>query len=235
MTRLAVLAPLTVQFVLPATRPPQFQITDGRGKETSAVTIEASQPDADGWYSLRVARAKGDAVLVWPFDGSAKPPDGPEPVPVIVIQKGDPKALANQRTVAAVATGVLLGRETVEDCARRTGWATDALVRAFAGLVASSDPFEKGVGLLYAAKPAEAAEELAVALRQRQRQLTRMPSEIYAAGMLNGWALFKAGKFDAAGVAFLAALKQRPSDEAALKGRTEALVKAGKPEAAVGQ
>jgi len=53
----------------------QFAITDGRGKETSAVTIDAGAPDDDGWRSLRVGKAKGAPVLVWPFDASAKAPD----------------------------------------------------------------------------------------------------------------------------------------------------------------
>ncbi len=86
----------------------QFQITDGRGKETSAVTIEAGAADEDGWRPLRVGKAKGDPVLVWPFDGSAKLPDGPEPIPAIVIQRGEEKALANRKAVAAIATPVVL-------------------------------------------------------------------------------------------------------------------------------
>jgi tetratricopeptide (TPR) repeat protein len=93
------------------------------------------------------------------------------------------------------------------------------------------DPFEKGVGLLYAGKYADAAGQLAIALKQRQRQLTRVPSEIYPAAMLQGLALYRANKFDDAAVAWLTALKQRPSDEMAQKHRAEALTKAGKPEA----
>jgi hypothetical protein len=166
-------------------------------------------------------------VLVWPFDSSAKLPDGPEPIPAIVIQRGDEKALANKRVVAAIAAAVVLGASS-----DKAGFAQEALATAFAGLVTSQDPFEKGVGLLYAGKFADAAESLGVALRQRQRQLTRVPSEIYALAMLDGKALFSANKFDDSAVAYLAALKQRPSDEAARKYRADALTKAGKPEAA---
>jgi hypothetical protein len=50
--------------------------------------------------------------------------------------------------------------------------------------------------------------------------------------MLEGLALTRANKFDDAAVAYLAALKQRPSDPSALKYRQEVLVRAGKPEAA---
>jgi hypothetical protein len=96
----------------------------------------------------------------------------------------------------------------------------------------SADPFEKGVGFLYAGKAADAAESLGVALRQRQRQLTRVPSEIYPLAMLDGLALFKANKFDDSAVAYLTALKQKPSDEGARRYRAEALTKAGKSEAA---
>ena len=39
-------------FLLLASPVLQFQITDGRGKETSAVTIEAGAPDDDGWRPL---------------------------------------------------------------------------------------------------------------------------------------------------------------------------------------
>jgi len=210
----------------------QFEITDGRGKETSAITIEAGAPDDDGWRQLKVVKAKGDAVLVWPFDRSAKAPDGPEPIPAIVIQRGEEKALGNKRAVAAIATPVVLGAATVEETAGKTGFSAESLAKAFAGLALSADPFEKGVGLLYAGKFAEAAEQLGLALKQRQRQLTRLPSEIYPAAMLDGQALYRANKFDDSAVAYLAALKQRPSDELARKHRAEALTKAGKPEAA---
>jgi hypothetical protein len=217
--------------ILLAAQTLQFQITDGRGRETSAVTIEAGAPDADGWRPLQVAKAKGDPVLVWPFDGSAKQPDGPEPIPAIVIQRGETRALANPRAMAAIATPVVLGIATVEDAARKTGFTRESLTKAFSALVMSTDPFEKGIGLLYAGKYADAAEHLAVALKQRQRQLTRVPSEIYPAAMLSGQALYGANKFDDAAVAWLAALKQKPSDEMAQKRRAEALAKAGKPEA----
>jgi len=213
-------------FLLLASPLLQFQITDGRGRETTAITIEAGAPDDDGWRPLKLGKAKGDAVLVWPFDASAKLPDGPEPIPAIVIQRGEEKALANKRVVAAIATAVVLGKP-----AEKTGFLSEALATAFAGLVTSQDPFEKGVGLLYAGKFAEAAEALSVALRQRQRQLTRVPSEIYPLAMLEGMALYKANKFDDSAVAYLAALKQRPSDVAARKFRAEALTRAGKPEA----
>jgi hypothetical protein len=204
----------------------QFSITDGRGKETSSVTIEVGAANEDGWRPIHVGKAKGDPVLVWPFDGLAKRPDGPEPIPTVVIQRGEEKALRNKRVVAAIAAGVLLGSPS------EPGFAPADLATAFAGLATSEDPFEKGVGLLYAGKVAEAGEALSLALRQRQRQLTRVPSEIYPAAMLDGLALFKAGKFDAAAVAYLAALKERPSDEVARRDRAEALTRAGKPEAA---
>jgi hypothetical protein len=210
----------------------QFRITDGRGKETSAITIEAGAPDDDGWFPLHVTKAKGDPVLVWPFDSSAKRPDGPEPIPAIVIQRGDEKALTNQQAVAAMAVPVVLGVATPEETAGRTGFTRDSLAKAFAGLETSADPFEKGIGLLYTGKYVFAAGQLAIALKQRQRQLTRVPSEIYPAAMLDGQALFSANKFDDAAVAWLTALKQRPSDEMARRHRAEALAKAGKPEAA---
>jgi tetratricopeptide (TPR) repeat protein len=219
-------------FLLLAAPVLQFRITDGRGKETSAITIEAGSPDADGWCPLHVTKAKGEPVLVWPFDGSAKLPDGPEPIPAIVIQRGEEKALTNQQAVAAMATPVVLGIATLEETAGKTGFTQDSLAKAFAGLETSEDPFEKGIGLLYTGKYAFAAGQLAIALKQRQRQLTRVPSEIYPAAMLYGQALFRANKFDDAAVAWLTALKERPSDEIARKHRAEALTKAGKPEAA---
>ena len=205
----------------------QFRITDGRGKETTAITIEAGAPDDDGWRPLKVAKSKGDPVLVWPFDSSAKLPDGPEPIPAIVIQRGQ----ANQRAMAAIATPVVLGMATIEETAGKTGFTPESLEKAFTALATSMDPFEKGVGLLHAGKYADAAGQLAIALNQRQRQLTRVPSEIYPAAMLYGEALYRANKFDDAAVAWLTALKQRPSDEIARNHRAEALTKAGKPEA----
>jgi tetratricopeptide (TPR) repeat protein len=183
------------------------------------VAIDAADPDADGWYRLTVAKSKGGAVLVWPYDGRAKTPDGPEPIPAIVIQAGDSRTPLSARVVAALAAGKLLGvnPEVAFDTAVLAG---------------AEDPFAKGIGLLYAHKAAEAVEPLARALRERERQLTRVPSEIYPAAMLYARALFGANQFDDAAVAFLKAMKQRPADRAALNGRVEALIKAGKAEAA---
>ncbi|MGA2715337.1 MAG: hypothetical protein ABSG41_19725 [Bryobacteraceae bacterium] len=211
---------------------PHFEISDARGKKPAGVTIEAGEPDADGWFSLKLARGKGDPVLIWPFDGAAKIPDGPEPIPAIAIQRGDVKALANRRVVAAIATPFVLGLSPMDSIAGKSGLDAGGLKEAISGLVQSSDPFEKGVGLLYAAKQAEAADELARALKERQRQLTRVPSEIYATAILCGQALLRQKKFDEAAVAFLVAVKQRPSDRLALDLRSDALVRAGKPEAA---
>ena len=219
-------------FLLAAAPALQFEVMDGRGKPTSAVTLEADAPDEDGWCQIKIAKAKGQPVLVWPFDGAAKLPDGPEPVPAIVIQRAEVKGLSSKRVTAAIATPIALGAAGLEETARKTGIPQDSLAKAFAGLAESSDPFEKGVGLLYAGKYADAADQLAIALKQRQRQLTRVPSEIYAVSLLYGQALYRANQFDDAAVAFLAALKQRPSDEAARRYRSDALVKAGKPEAA---
>jgi hypothetical protein len=209
----------------------RFDVTDARGKKATGAVIEAGAPDADGWSVLSVAKGKGDPVLVWPFDGFAKAPDGPEPIPAIVIQRGDEKALTNARVVAAIAAPVVLGSSTLEERARETGFDAPDLAKAIAELEASPDPFASGVGLLHANKPDEAADKLAQALRERQRQLTRMPSEIYPVAMLYGRALVLENRFDDAAVAFLAASKQRPAAEAARKARADALVKAGKPEA----
>jgi tetratricopeptide (TPR) repeat protein len=177
-------------------------------------------------------KGKNDPVLVWPFDGLAKRPDGPEPIPAIVIQKGDVKALTSKAVVAAIATPVVLGLSNISDTAAKFGYTADALRRAFSELSSSTDPYQKGIGLLYAGKAEDAAEQLGTALRQRQRQLTRVPSDIYPAALLYGQALYRANKFDDAAVAFLAAQKQRPSSEFAAKSRDEALIKAGKAEAA---
>jgi len=210
----------------------QFRVIDERGKETSAVSLEAGSPDEDGWQPVRIAKSKGPAQLIWPWMQVAKVPDGPEPVPAIVIRKGDAKALANQAVIAALAVPVVLQSANIDDVAQQSGLTSDALRNAFDGLSKSSDPFQKGVGFLYSGKPAEAAEQLAIALRQRQRQLTRVPSEIYPAALIDGLALLHAGKYDDAAVAFLAAQKQKPSSELAARWRKEALVKAGKAEAA---
>lgn len=209
-----------------------LDVTDARARKPGGVTVEAGGPDAEGWWSLRVAKSKGDAVLIWPWDGMAKQPDGPEPVPVVVIQRGEVKALENPRVVAAIATPVVLGLRQLPDEASATGYTEDALRQAIRGLAGVTDPFAKGIGLLYSGKPEEAVEELAKALRERQRQLTRVPSEIFPAAMLYGHALMAASKFDLAAVAYLTALKERPSDESARMARADALMKAGKAEAA---
>ena len=205
-----------------AASPLHFDITDARGKKPSGVSIIASDPDIDDWYRLKVAsKGKSEDVLVWPFDAKAKVADGPEAIPAVVIEEGDAKALATPRIVAYRAVGELLGAKPPSGL-------------DMSGLAASEDPFLKGVRLLYENRPADAMEPLARALRERERQLTRVPSEIYPVAMLYGRALFGANKFDDAAVAYLKALNQRPSDGAARKARAEALIKAGKPEAAQG-
>lgn len=210
----------------------RFDITDARGKSASGVSIETGVADDDGWYSLKAAKAKADPVILWPFDARAKAPDGPGSIPAIVIQRGDEKVLKNPLAVAAMATPVALGLAGVPEVAQRTGLDAAALTKALSELPAATGPFEKGVGLLYAGKPAEAADELAKAFRERRRQLTRVPSEIYALALLDGHALMAAGKYDAAAVAYLEAVKLRPSDQTVRDARSAALVQAGKAEAA---
>ncbi len=199
--------------------------------DVTSATLEAGAPDADGWRPIKIAKAKGDPVLIWPFDGLAATPDGPGPIPALLMQHGDEKALRNKPVEAALLTPILLGTATLEELSKKTGLPQEALKAAFAALPQSTDPFEKGAGLLYANKPAEAAEQLATALKQRQRQLTRVPSEIYPLALLYGHALYQSKKYDDAAVAYLTALKQRPSDEVTAQLRADALVKAGKPEA----
>ena len=215
-----------VFLLLAATIAPRFDITDARGKKPSGVSIEAGESDVGGWFALRVVnKGKGNPLLIWPFDDRAKMQDGPGEIQAIMIEKADPKALSNSRIVAAVAAGNLLGFP------HETGLDAAALAKAIEGLATAEDPFAKGVGLMVAKKPAEAAEPLGRALKERERQLTRVPSEVYPAAILYGQALLGAGKFDEAAVAFLKALKQRPGDSVAKKLRSEALAKAGKPEA----
>jgi len=204
----------------------RFDITDARGKKPAGVSLETSEPNEDGWFPLKVVtKGKGTPVLIWPFDGLAKAQDGPGEIPAIVMESADPKALTNKRLLVALAAGELLGTS------HETGLDSAVLQKAFETLSSSEDPFQKGVEALREKKPAEAAELLSRALKERERQLTRVPSEIYPAAVLCGRALFEAGKFDEAAVAYLKALKLRPSDSAVQKARSEALVKAGKPEA----
>jgi len=192
----------------------RFDVTDARGKKPSGVSIEASDPDADGWYRLTaVSKGKSNYVIVWPVDARAKTPDGPGSVPVVVF---DANGMSTPKIAAYRCAARFLSVSSA-DCA---------------GLESSTDPVVEGVRLLNEKRPADAIEPLDRALKERERQLTRVPSEIYAVAMLYSRALFDAGKFDAAAVAALKALNQRPSDPAARKARNEALVKAGKPEAA---
>lgn len=209
-----------------------LDVTDARGKKPSGVIVESSGPDGEGWWTLRVSKSKADYLLVWPWDGAARQPDGPGEVPVVVIRRGDRKALENPRVLAMLATPVAMGWKSVADEAGATGFSEEVLTAALRQLLRAEDAFAKGVGLLYAGRNAEAAEELGKALRERQRQLTRVPSEIWAAAMLDGRALMAAGKYDDAAVAYLAALRLRPADEEARMARAEALRRAGKAEAA---
>jgi len=199
---------------------PQLEVTDERGKKPPGVTVEAGEPDADGWFSLKLVKSKDarDPVLIWPFDGTMKLPAGP----AIVIQRGNEKALQNRHVVAAIGASMLLGNTP------DTGLVPD---KAILALAQSPDAFEKGVGLLFAKKYAEAVDALALGLKERQRQLTPIPAEIYPAAILYGQALMAEKKYDAAAVAFLVASKQRPGAGLPARLRADALVKAGKPEA----
>jgi len=195
-------------FLLLAASALHFEITDGRGKKPGGVVIEAGSADADGWCSLSVA-------------SKAKAPDGPGDIPAIVVEKGDARLASNAHVSAALQAGVLLG--VTHDVGVKV---------SVAGLAGSEDVFARGVGLLAAGKAPDAVEPLGRALKERERQLTRVPSEIYPLAMLYGQALFAAGKYDDAAVAYLKALQQRPSDSAARRARAAALIQAGKPEAA---
>lgn len=193
----------------------RLDVVDLRGRKAGGVAVEAGDPESDGWSALRLTKSKPGQAIIWPYDARVKTPDGPAPVPVLVAQPGEGKWREDSRAAAAA----LLRGEPVQ--------AFDG-----AALQRSTDAFARGVGFLCAGQAADAVEPLGIALRERERQLTRIPSEIYAAAMLDGMALLHASRFDAAAVAFLKALQQRPADVAAKKNRAEALLKAGKPEAA---
>jgi hypothetical protein len=210
----------------------RFELTDARGKKPSGVTIEAGETAQDGWRKLTITRSKKDEVIVWPFDALAAEPDGPEPVSAIVIERGDAKTLSSPKVAAAIATGVILGFEPIGVAAKRTGFDEKTLKTAFEGLASASDDYAQGVGLLWSGQAVRAAEALAKALRERERQLTRVPSDIFPAAMLDGKALLDSGKYDEAAVAYLKAVKLRPSDMTVRKARAEALIKAGKEDAA---
>lgn len=232
MKRAGLLLPAAL--LLHAADGPQFELTDARGKKPAGVSIQAGAADADGWFSLNLVRtraAKGHPVLVWPFDSTAKAPDGPEPIPAIAIARGDAKALMNRRVVAAMAVPWALGLSDADMIASKFELDPAALKQAIQALTDSADSFEKGVGLTWAKKHADAAGAFAQALKERRNQLTPMPSEIYAAAILYGEELSRASKFDDAAAAFLIALKQRPSDKMARGLRADALIRAGKPDA----
>lgn len=216
------IAALVLLFAAP---PVALQIVDERGKRPGGVVIDAANPDPDGWLQLTIAKSKVPSVIVWPFDQRAKQPDGPEPVTVIAVAKGNPKLLESRKVVAALAVPMLLGTKPVE-----TGLDAAALERAIGGLTASDDDLEKGIGLLFSHKAPDAVPALALALRARERVMTRIPSEIYPAAMLYGIALFQINKFDDAAVSFRKAILVRPSDARARKWRADAFEKAGKPE-----
>jgi hypothetical protein len=209
-----------------------LDIADARGKKPSGVVIEAGAAGSDDWRKLAISRAKKDSVIVWPFDALAAEPDGPGAVRVVVIERGDSKVLATPRIVADIATGVVLGRESLEDAAKRTGFDAAALKSAFTALADATEDYAGGAGLLWANQPARAVDLLARALRERERQLTRVPSDIFPAAMLDAKALFDSGKYDDAAAVYLKAMKLRPSDTGVRKARAEALTKAGKEHAA---
>jgi hypothetical protein len=221
---------IAVSFVFAADGP-HFEISDASGKKPGGVVVAAGQAGADGWFPVNVVKGKGKQEVVWPFDRMATLPDGPEAIPVIVIQVDDQKALTNPRVVAAIATPFVMGLTPLGLVGSKTGLDPEALDQALMALVQSSDPFEKGLGLLYAKRYAEAADELSRALKARQRQLTRVPSEIYPLAILYGQALVGQKKLDEAAVAFLTAIKQRPSELMPRGLRSDALVRAGKPDA----
>ena len=209
-----------------------LDVEDARGKKPSGTVVEVGEAGQDDWRKLNIIRAKKDSVIVWPFDALATEPDGPGAVQVVVIERGDSRALASVRIAADIATGVVLGRESLEDAAKRTGFDAAALKAALTALATASDDYAGGAGLLWTNQPARAATLLARALRERERQLTRVPSDIFPAAMLDAKALFDSGKYDDAAAVYLKAMKLRPSDAGLRKARAEALTKAGKEDAA---
>lgn len=209
-----------------------LDVQDARGKKPAGTIVELGEAGQDNWRKLSIIRAKKDSVIVWPFDALAAEPDGPGVVQVTVIERGDSKALASARIAADIATGVVLGRESLEGAAKRTGFDAAALKSALTALATVSDDYAGGAGLLWTNQPARAADLLARALRERERQLTRVPSDIFPAAMLDAKALFESGKYDDAAAIFLKAMKLRPSDPGVRTARAEALIKAGKEDAA---
>ena len=215
-----------------AASPLSLQVTDDRGKKPGGIVVDATDPDADGWYKLAIAKSKNDAVAGVAF---RCPRDEARWAGAGQCDCGGQRRCEDTAIDAsgghARGTGVARGA-SLNVVAASAGLDAGAMGKAVEALAKSDDGFEKGIALLWAKKPADAKDELVRGLRARERVMTRIPSDMYPAAMLLGKAQFDAGKFDDAAVTYLKAVKLRPTDMAARRKRAVALEKAGKPEAA---
>ncbi len=222
--------------------------TDRRGKTRLRLAPEA-QPGT--WIALQVM-APRDLVLISPWDARARVPafenSSENFVPVVVAPRRDRAVLESLKALAALAERINASSApaaseersleerraaALAETAKLFGIESSEVDRAIRTLATSGkDPYEKGMGALYARDYANATAQLSEALLTRGRLLRRVPADVANAAMFLGQALFESGKFDKAAEAYRKALREHPDDAIILSGLGASLLKDGKPELA---
>lgn len=182
----------------------------------------AAGTQAGNWVKLSIAEPEG-TVLISPWNGYLRVAAQET---VVVGQAGDRTLLASPPAVASMAAHAL----SSHDAARLYGFTPAEIERAIRELK-TSDSYEAGLSKSYRKEYAEAARLLALALKEREKQLTRNAPEIVDAAVFLGQAFTALRRPADAAVAYRRAASYRPDDPEILEALGMALVNDGKPEA----
>jgi tetratricopeptide (TPR) repeat protein len=197
---------------------------DGRTK----IRLSADTREGD-WVKLGVSESPRPVVMVSPWNGLVRILE--TPAVIVLAEAGDRAILENTAAVASLAARALASGR-IADVAIEFRLDAADMEKAIRGLSARSrDPFETGLSKLFQRDYADAAKNLAQALKEREKQLTRDAAEIADAASFLGMALAALEKWPEAAVAYQRAMNARADDAEILEALGAALVKSGKPDA----
>ncbi len=199
----------------------------GKGGKTKIRLSADTQPG--DWVKLGISEAPRAMLMISPWNGLVRILD--TPATITLAEAGERANLESTTAVASMAARALVSGRLTEVASefRLDAAEIEKAIRGLSGR--SKDPFEIGLSKLYERENADAARHLAQALKQREKQLTKVAAEIVDAAFFLGQALAAMEKWPEAAVAYQRAMNDRPDDADILHALGTALVKSGKPDA----
>ncbi|MSV30435.1 MAG: hypothetical protein EXQ52_17080, partial [Bryobacterales bacterium] len=181
--------------------------TDKGGKTKIKLSADTKPGD---WVKLGVSEPPRAVVMISPWNGLVQILDAP--ASIVLAEAGERGNLESGAAVASMAAR-LLASESMANVAADFRLDAAEIEKAIRGLGGrSKDPFELGLSKLFQRENAAAANYLAQALKEREKQLTKDAAEIVDAASFLGQALAAMEKWPDAAVAYQRAMNGRPDD-----------------------